>query len=149
MSDCESVNVTTRVPASWRSRGSGHIEPANIYRDRRLRANFDEMVGPAPPSYTVSMQHHYNYIWNQPTAAVARGAGNAGGSVRMVESNHSHVHNVSLVRVLSGAEDSKETRLDEVEEMEEQEEGEGEDESSSPPPPYDDKLKTNDQADSH
>ena len=106
------------------------------------------MVGPAPPSYTVSMQHHYKYnVWNQPTAVVARGVGNAGGSVRMVESNHSHVHNVSLVRVLSGAENNEETRLDEVEETEEG--GEGEDGSPSPPPPYDDNQKTNDQADSH
>lgn len=154
MSDCESTEVAPRGLASWRSRGNGHSEPANIYmhRDRRLCADFDTMVGPAPPSYAISMQHHYNYIWNQPTTAeVGRGASN----VRMVESNHSHVHNVSLIRVLSGAEDSEETRLDELEEQEEEEEGEregkegeGRDGSSSPPPPYD-KTETTSQADSH
>ena len=124
-----------------------------MHRDRRLcAADFDTIVGPAPPSYAISMQHHYNYIWNQPTAAeVARGASN----VRMVESNHSHVHNVSLIRVLSGAEDSEETRLDELEEVEEEEEGEGEEKevegrngSSSPPPLYD-KTGTTSQEDSH
>ena len=152
MSDCESTDVTPRSPANWRCRGNGHPEPTHIYRDRRLCANFDMMVGPAPPSYTVSMQHHYNYIWNQPTTAVARGTSNAGSSVRMVESNHSHVHNVSLIRMLSGAEDSEETRLDEVEENEEgEEEGEeeeGRDGSSSPPPSYN-KTETTNRVDSH
>lgn len=160
MSDCESTNVTPRGPASWRCRGIGHTEPENIYmyRDRRLCANFDTVVGPAPPSYTVTMQHHCNYSWNQPATAVARGSG--ANTVRMVESNHSHVHNVSLIRVMSGAEDSEETRLDELEEEEEEEgmeeeeekeeegEGQGRDGSSSPPPPYD-KRETTNQKDSH
>lgn len=104
------------------------------------------MVEPAaPPSYTVSMQHHYNYVWNQPTVAAARGA----STVRMVESNHSHVHNVSLIGVLSGAEDSEETRLDEVDEEAGEEEGEGRDAGSSPPlPPYD-RPETANQENSH
>ena len=129
-------------PASWRCRGNGHLDAAHVYRDRRFCENFDMIVGPAPPSYTVSMQHHYNYIWNQPT--VARGASNAGtgSGVRMVESNHSHVHNVSLIHVLSRAEGNEETRLDEVEEEKEEEEGEGEG-SPSPPPPYDNIATTN------
>ena len=126
MSDCEGTHIATSPPASWRCRGHGHLDAANIYRDRRLCSNFDVMAEP-PPSYTFSMQHHCsNYLWNHP---VTERTSAAESSVRLVESS---VHDVSMIRVLSRAGGNEETRLDEVEEEKEEEE-----ESPSLPPPYD------------
>lgn len=140
MSDCEDAQMTTRLPASWRCRGNGPHNAMSVYRDRRLCSDFDMMTGPSPPSYTVSMQQCYNYVWNQPSAANREAS--AASSVRMVESNHSHVHNVSLIRLVSRTEGSKETRLDDVEEEEEEQEEEG-DARTSPPPPYDNVVTKN------
>ena len=136
MSDCDGAeNATSTPPVSWRCRGNGHQDATNIYRDRRLCSNFDVVVGPSPPSYTVSMQHYYNCIWNDSPGS--RGA-NASNSVRMMESNHSHVNNVSMLCELSRAEANEETRLEDVEE-----EREDKKESSSPPPLYDNIVTTN------
>ena len=147
MSDCESPELALRPPASWRCRGNGQQDVANIYRDRRLCANFDIMMEPAPPSYTVSMQHNYNYFWNQPTAAAARGASHTvSDSVRMTESNHSHVHNTSMIHRLTRVEDAgEETSMDDVQEEKKCEEEGGEEDkiSSALPPSYDNTRKDN------
>ena len=134
MSDCESTHDTpTRPPSSWRCRGSGHPDVANLYRDRRLPSNFDTVVGPSPPSYTVTMQHNYSYnIWNQPSASLRRETSD--GATCTGADEHSHVHNLSI-RVIDGEMCDAETSLDDVEEVEDLDE-KGE-ENLVPPPPYD------------
>ena len=102
--------------------------------NRRLCSNFDMVVGSSPPSYSFTMQHQSNYILNQPSVREM----NTPGSVHLMESNDSPVDSASLIQTVSVVDDgNEETRLDEVGGMKVEEE------SPSPPPPYDAMTRCN------